>query len=154
MFSLQEYQHVHLLWFKKRSFTLVWKPNPPLCSIRCTHLALVLTWRVKAQWACAAPALHTRRLLPLRVQCETGVNQALLKRSRWKRLSLRDQWNLSPATMCWQRALYEEQRRPCTRTSANTPNFCYSLESCYLYLPIWYFNCKFSWSLHHSFTVR
>ncbi len=38
MFSLQEYQHVHLLWFKKRSFTLVWKPNPPLCSVRCAYL--------------------------------------------------------------------------------------------------------------------
>ncbi len=35
---LQEYQHVHLLWFKKRSFTLVWKPNPPLLSVRCVHL--------------------------------------------------------------------------------------------------------------------
>ncbi len=44
MLSLQEYQHVHLLWFKKRSFT-----------------ALVMTRRVKAQWARAAPALHTRR---------------------------------------------------------------------------------------------
>ncbi len=39
-------------------------------------------------------------LLCLRVRCETGVNQALLKRSRWKRLSSRDQWNLTPATMC------------------------------------------------------
>ncbi len=38
MFSLQEYQHVHLLWFKKRSFTLVWKPNPPLHSVHGAHL--------------------------------------------------------------------------------------------------------------------
>ncbi len=30
-----------------------------------------------------------------------GINQALpTKRSRWKRLSSRDQWNLTPATMC------------------------------------------------------
>ncbi len=38
MFSLQEYQHVHLLCFKNRSFTLVWKPNPLLRSVRCAHL--------------------------------------------------------------------------------------------------------------------
>ncbi len=50
MFSLQEYQHVHLLWFKKRSFTLVWKPNPPL---------LVLTRRVKAQWARCSRSAYT-----------------------------------------------------------------------------------------------
>ncbi len=28
------------------------------------------------------------------------LNQALLKRSHWKRISSRDQWNLTPATMC------------------------------------------------------
>ncbi len=134
MFSLQEYQHVHLLWFKKRSFTLVWKPNPPLCSVRCTHLrACADAASESTMGARAAPALHTRRFCAasalLRVRCETGVNQALLKNSRWKRLSSRDQWNLSPAIMCcgWQRALYEadalEQRRPCTRTSAITSNF-------------------------------
>ncbi len=61
MFSLQEYQHVHLLWFKKWSFTLVWKPNPPLRSVRCAHLradaasinqallkAPLFTWSVKS----------------------------------------------------------------------------------------------------------
>ncbi len=42
---------------------------------------------------CAASALP---LLCLRMRCETGVNQALLKRSLWKRLSSPDQWNLSP----------------------------------------------------------
>ncbi len=36
-----------------------------------------------------------------RLRCETGVNQALpTKRSCWKCLSSRDQWNLTPATMC------------------------------------------------------
>ncbi len=75
MFSLQEYQHVHLLWFKKRSFILVWKPNPPLRSVRGAHL------RTRADAA--------------------SINQALpMKRSSWKRLSSRDQWNLTPATMC------------------------------------------------------
>ncbi len=77
MFFPQEYQHVHLLWFKKRSFTLVWKPNPPLRSVRCVHL------RARADTA--------------------SINQALpTKLSRWKRLSSRDQWNLTPATMCKQ----------------------------------------------------
>ncbi len=71
MCSLQEYQHVHLLWFKKRSFTLVWKLNPP--SAACTF-ALVLTRRVKAQWARAAPALHMRRF------CAAS---ALLTRAVW-----------------------------------------------------------------------
>ncbi len=63
-------------------------------------------WRgVKAQWARAAPALHTRRFCAasalLRVQC---LN--ILKRSCWKRQFPRDQWNLS--TMCcgWQRARF------------------------------------------------
>ncbi len=125
--SLQEYQHVHLLCFKKRSFTLVWKPNPPSAA---RTFALVLKRGVKAQWARAAPALHMRRFCAASALLTRAVwNQALLKRSRWKRLSSHDQWNLSPATMCcsWQHALYEadalEQRRPCTRTSATTSNF-------------------------------
>ncbi len=60
-FSLQEYQHVHLLWFKKRSFILVWKPNPPLRSVRGTHL---------------------------RARADVSINQALhLKHSHWKLLS-------------------------------------------------------------------
>ncbi len=33
-----QYYLCHLLWFKKRSFTLVWKPNPPLRSVCCAHL--------------------------------------------------------------------------------------------------------------------
>ncbi len=137
MFSLQEYQHVHLLWFKKRSFILVWKPNPPLRSVHCMHLrarADAASESTMGAPASALPLLCLRAasalpLLCLRVRCETGVNQALLKGSRWKHLSSRDKWNLSPATMCcsWQRALYEadalEQRRPCTRTSATTSNF-------------------------------
>ncbi len=109
MFFPQEYQHVHLLWSKKRSFILVWKPNPPLRSVRGAHLR-----------ACADAA---------------SINQALLKRSHWKRLSSRDQWNLTPATMCrgsaarcmkqmlWSSADALEQRRPCTRTSATMSNF-------------------------------
>ncbi len=67
MFSLQEYQHVHLLWFKKRSFTLVWKPNPPLRSVRCTHLrahadaARESTMSSRStRRCCAASALLTR----------------------------------------------------------------------------------------------
>ncbi len=55
-------------WFKKRSFTLVWKPNPPLCSVCGVHL------RARADAASINQALH-------------------LKRSCWKRLSSRDQWN-------------------------------------------------------------
>ncbi len=74
-FFPQEYQHVHLLWFKMRSLILFWKPNPPLCSVRCAHL------RARADAA--------------------SINQALpTKRSSWKHLSSRDQWNLTPATMC------------------------------------------------------
>ncbi len=108
--------------------TLVWKPNPPLRSVCCAHLRARAdapsesTMGASCSRSAYAPLL---RCLCLRVRCETGVNQALLKSSRWKRLSSRDQWNLSPATMCcgWQRALYEEQHRPCTSTSATTSNF-------------------------------
>ncbi len=75
----------HLLWFKKQSFTLVWKPNPPLLSRLCTF-ALVLmqwvscrlyprslalnvhlfTWSVKSDscynvpWLCSARAIWSR----------------------------------------------------------------------------------------------
>ncbi len=102
MFFLQEYQHVHHLWFKKRSFTLVWKPNPLLCSVCCAHL------RARADAA--------------------SINQALLKRSRWKHLSSHDQWNLSPATMClgsavcavWSRRFGAAQT---TSTCATASNF-------------------------------
>ncbi len=31
-----QYYLCHLLWFKKQSFTLVWKPNPPAQSAACT----------------------------------------------------------------------------------------------------------------------
>ncbi len=75
MFSLQEYQHVHLLCFKKRSFTLVWKPNPPLCSVRCAHLRAradtpsesTMGTRLRIRAASALP------LLCLRVRCETRL---------------------------------------------------------------------------------
>ncbi len=67
----------HLLWFKKQSFTLVWKPNPPVCwalfrlrapsrsdAVSTTHKALALklhlfTWSVKSDscynvlWLCS-----------------------------------------------------------------------------------------------------
>ncbi len=86
MFSLQEYQHVHLLWFKKRSFTLVWKPNPPLRSVRCTHLRGEWKHNGRVLLPLCIRAASALALLCLRVRCETGVNQALLKRSRWKRL--------------------------------------------------------------------
>ncbi len=34
----------HLLWFKKQSFTLVWKPNPPLLSRLCTFTLVLMQW--------------------------------------------------------------------------------------------------------------
>ncbi len=121
MFSLQEYQHVHLLWFKKRSFTWVWKPNPSLRYVpsAARTFALVLTLRVKAQWARASLALHSRRFCAasaLLYACgvKPGSTEALAP----------DQWNLSPATMCcgWQRTRFWAGR-PCTSTSATTSNF-------------------------------
>ncbi len=75
-----QYYLCHLLWFKKQSFTLVWKPNPPVCwaysgcvhlraradavSVGSTHKALALklhlfTWSVKSDscynvlWLCS-----------------------------------------------------------------------------------------------------
>ncbi len=77
MFFLQEYQHVHLLWFKKRSFILVWKPNPLLRPVHYTHL-------------------HARADQLLLVLNQTPPT----KRSYWKHLSSCDQCNLTPATMC------------------------------------------------------
>ncbi len=72
-----QYYLCHILWFKKQSFTSVWKPNPPLRSVRVhlrararavsvgsTHEALALklhlfTWSVKSDscynvlWLCS-----------------------------------------------------------------------------------------------------
>ncbi len=156
MFSLQEYQHVHLLWFKKRSFTLVWKPNPPLCSVRWVHLRArvdaVSESTMGALLLLYAPLL---RCLCSRVRCEMGVNQAPLNRSRWKRLSSRDQWNLSPATMCCFGAAADHalaQVRPrqiFTRTLSKNGR---SLEPCLTFeaslLDFWDLN----WSLKRVFT--
>ncbi len=72
MFSLQEYQHVHLLWFKKRSFTLVWKPNPPLRapSRSCwKHLSSRDKWNLSPPTMCcgwracfgAAQTMHSHK---------------------------------------------------------------------------------------------
>ncbi len=151
MFSLQEYQHVHLLWFKKRSFILVWKPNPPLRSVRCVHLraradlASESTVGARCSRSAYAPLLRCLcSVLPLlcsRVRCETDINQALLKHSCWKRLSSRDQWNLTPATMChgshavlWSSADHAlAQVRPrqiFTRTLSKNGR---SLEHCYIF---------------------
>ncbi len=78
-FSPQEYQHVHLLWFKKRSFILVWKPNPPLRSVRCANLharadaasinhslalnAPLFTWSVKSDSCYNVPRLCSARCM-------------------------------------------------------------------------------------------
>ncbi len=76
MFSLQEYQHVHLLCVKKQSFTLVWKPNPPLRSVRCMHLhradaASESTMGARCSRSAYAPLL--RCLCSARVRCETRL---------------------------------------------------------------------------------
>ncbi len=63
-----QYYLCHLLWFKKQSFTLVWKPNPPVCSCWCSECRLyqalplklhLFTWSVKSDscynvlWLCS-----------------------------------------------------------------------------------------------------
>ncbi len=81
-----QYYLCHLLWFKKQSFTFVWKPNLPLGSVRLhlrapadavsvgsTHKALPLkvhlsTWSVKSDscynvlWLCSAQEQQTMHL--------------------------------------------------------------------------------------------
>ncbi len=64
-----QYYLCHLLWFKKQSFTLVWKPNPPLLSL-------------------------------LLRACADAVSVGSMKRLLWMCISSRDQWNLTPATIC------------------------------------------------------
>ncbi len=77
-----QYYLCHLLWFKKRPLTLVWKPNPPLRSVRCvylrtcadavslgsTHEALTLkaplvTWSVKSDSCYNVPLLCSTRCM-------------------------------------------------------------------------------------------
>ncbi len=80
-----QYYLCHLLWFKKQSFTLVWKPNPP-CSVCCVHLRAradavsvgsthevlalkvhLFMWSVKSDscynvlWLCSAQTLWSSR---------------------------------------------------------------------------------------------
>ncbi len=74
----------HLLWFKKQSFTLVWKPNPPVCLVGCAPS--------RSCWWSECSSIH----------------EAL----RWMCISSCDQWNLTPATMCCgsaARVLYEAE---------------------------------------------
>ncbi len=78
-----------LLWFKKQSFALVWKPNPPLLSL--------LRAPSRSCWC---------------------------SKCSWKYISSRDQWNLTPATMCCGSAALWSSR-PCTCTSATTSIFFY-----------------------------
>ncbi len=106
MFSLQEYQHVHLLWFKKRSFTLVWKPNPPLRSAARNGRALL------------SLCIRAASALPLLCSTRAVWNQALLKR-----LHLISEIFLLLQCAAAGSARALEQRRPCTSTSATTSNF-------------------------------
>ncbi len=82
-----QYYLCHLLWFKKQSFTLVWKPNPPVCLVRlrapsrscwCSECRLyprsasaesrlhLFTWSVKSDscynvlWLCSARAIWSK----------------------------------------------------------------------------------------------
>ncbi len=114
MFSLQEYQHVHLLWFKKRSFTLVWKPNPPLRSVRCTHLQLLCEWKHNG-----------RALLPLCIRAASAL--PLLTRAVWNQALLKRLHLISEIFLLLQCAAAGSTRfwagRPCTSTSATTSNF-------------------------------
>ncbi len=95
MFSLQEYQHVHLLCFKKRSFTFVWKPNPPLRSVRCAHLRA----RADAPSESTMGAHCSRSAYAPLLRCLCSAYVCGVKPGSTEALA-RDQWNLSPATMC------------------------------------------------------
>ncbi len=99
----------HLLWFKKQSFTLVWKPNPPLLSRLCTF-ALVLmqwvscrlyprslalnvhlfTWSVKSDscynvpWLCSARAIWSRNFgAPDHAFAQVRPRFFLLGKKKW-----------------------------------------------------------------------
>ncbi len=57
-----------LLWFKKQSFTLVWKPNPPVCLCWCSECRLS---------ACAKIAsLHVISEIWLLLQCAVALQRA------------------------------------------------------------------------------
>ncbi len=130
MFSLQEYQHVHLLWFKKRYFTLVWKPNPPLCSVCCAHLRA----RADAASESTMGACCSRSAYALLLRCLCSAPRAVWnghKPGSIEALTLKAplfMWSVKSFS-CYNvlRLLYEadalEQRRPYTRTSVTTSNF-------------------------------
>ncbi len=80
MFSLQEYQHVHLLCFKKRSFTLVWKPYPPLRSGAPSRSCWRTEWKHNGR-ALLSLCIRAASALPLLCSTRAVWNQALLKRS-------------------------------------------------------------------------
>ncbi len=68
-----QYYLCHILWFKKQSFTSVWKPNPPLLS--------PLRAPSRSCWCSEC------RLYPWSARAESASLSC-------------DQWNLTPATMC------------------------------------------------------
>ncbi len=74
-----QYYLCHLLWFKKQSFTLVWKPNPPLlsllrapsCSCWCSE------YRLYPQSARSeSTSLHVISEILLLLQCAVALQRA------------------------------------------------------------------------------
>ncbi len=93
---------------KHWTFPMSW---PLIVNGKTTFVLHSFYFSLKTKPSCASSAART---------FAPSINQAVLKRLRWKRLSSRDQWNLTPAVMCRgrQRALCVadalEQRRLCT----------------------------------------
>ncbi len=57
----QEYQHVHLLWFKQRSFTLAWKPNPPSFTQYSPHFCRALLAHAECWCGEYKPVVRSKR---------------------------------------------------------------------------------------------
>ncbi len=75
------YYLCHLLWFKKQAFTLVWKPNPPLRSVRLCAFPRSC-WRSECRLyprsaRAESASLHVISEIWLLLQCAVALQRAL-----------------------------------------------------------------------------
>ncbi len=66
----------HLLWFKKQSFTLVWKPNPPVAQSAACTFVLVLCRLYPPSASSESTSLHVISEIWLLLQCAVALQRA------------------------------------------------------------------------------
>ncbi len=71
-----QYYLCHLLWFKKQSFTLVWKPNPPLLSLLRAPSCSCWCSEYRRSACSESTSLHVISEIWLLLQCAVALQRA------------------------------------------------------------------------------